>query len=125
MKKLLAILLTVATLVTVLSVIVFQSQVSAAETGTGFATANNTAGYYNATKFYIGTVQDLKEFAEDTYIDGHNYEGKTVYLTSDIVVNNTSAANWYSTATVMPSICGSHWYATDSVYKDWGFAGVF
>ncbi len=126
MKKILAVLLTAAMLLATLSMIVFAAPLTAVQeqkTGEGFATANDTDGYYDATEFFIGTLADLEEFAEDTYKAGHNYLGKTVYLTADITVNATYSLALSDYAHTVKSISGNH--STSDNDKQWGFSGVF
>ncbi len=81
--------------------------------------------YDNTDEFVISTVADLEAFSADTLKAGHNYVGKTVKLANDIVINDISVANWYSSnPKVITSITGNH-NATDDNADLWGFGGTF
>ncbi len=96
-----------------------------------YSTFDIAGNYENTSVFTLSTVADLENFAKDTYKAGHSYYGKTVKLANDIVVNDTSASDWYNNSlTRMTSINGAHADVTASPQsadndKLWGFAGTF
>lgn len=62
-----------------------------------FAVVTVSADTFNASDANptITTASDYIAFF-NAYIGGNNFSGKTVTLAQDIVLNDTSAANWYS-----------------------------